>query len=1033
MGAIMNTNWQPPTELPDLRRVDNNTIALDTETKDAGLQAQRGSSWPWGDGYVCGISVAWCEGGVFRRIYIPLRHPATANFDPAQVYGWLKELIASGVTITTMNGLYDFGWLRTDGGVLMPPSNQLEEVGALAAMVDENQWKYSLDAICQRHGLPGKDTALLEEACRAAGFKISNNTPIQSYIWQLPAHLIGPYAEIDAVRTLEVSEKLKQIVEREGTFDAYRLEIDLLPMVHEMRRRGIRVDQDAAEQAYDLFIGKRNDALQELSGRHGALVGMEEIRGKKWLQKTFDGYGIGYPRTPKGNPSFSSKKSGWMAEHEHWLPRGIALANRFNHAGENFVRGHILNHIVNGRIYGEIRPHLADEGGTISFRFSYSDPPLQQIPKRDPEIGQPIRECFLPEDHEFWATEDANQQEFRGWVHYGVLAGLPSAIAAAKAYHDDPDTDFHQLVGEMTGLGRDTAKTANFAKGYGSGVKTFAKTIGKSEAEAAAIMKQYDARLPFVSRLFHIEQEKAQRTGITRLYDGALRHWNMFAPPWHDQNACSFEEARDRVNDPSHHWHGLQLYRAGTRKAFNALVQGLGARMTKLWMRAVYQQTGIIPLLQMHDALECSVSSYEQAAQIAKLGEEAVSLKVPMIVDLKFGRTWGEASLKKSPSWEELTGKAVQAKPGSKPAPKPVAATMPPPIAVVTPPPKPATTIPPKPAIIIPPRSTLYASLQPQQQQSLLIPAPPSDEDETEIDLADLIEFEVPKDRKICCPLHGETTPSMHIYTDHYYCYGCQAWGDHIDWLRKVEGLSYHEARDILDNWDGPVVARSVARERDTAGDAERTGYAVNWWLAAKPITGTLAERYLRDVRGIDTGALPDYTSKISLRFHPACVFGAGVKHPCLLAMMFNPFTLKPAGVHRTALTSDAQKIDRKMLGPAGFVMLWGVEPNGNSLVIGEGLETTLAAATRLDYRGEPLRPAWAMLSDGAMKNFPVRSGIDRLIILADNDANNAGQNAAEACKRRWLEDGRHVTVLKPDRPGTDFNDIVLENRKAAS
>ena len=77
-----------------------------------------------------------------------------------------------------MNGLYDWGWLRTDGGVLMPPSNQLEEVGALAAMVDENQLKYSLDAICQRYGLPGKDTALLEEACKAAGFKISKKTPM---------------------------------------------------------------------------------------------------------------------------------------------------------------------------------------------------------------------------------------------------------------------------------------------------------------------------------------------------------------------------------------------------------------------------------------------------------------------------------------------------------------------------------------------------------------------------------------------------------------------------------------------------------------------------------------------------------------------------------------------------------------------------------------------------------------------------------------------------------------------------------------
>jgi DNA polymerase I-like protein with 3'-5' exonuclease and polymerase domains len=133
----------------------------------------------------------------------------------------------------------------------------------------------------------------------------------------LPARYVGPYAETDAVRTLEAYETLTPIIAREGTRDAYRLEVDLLPMVHEMRRRGIRIDQDAAEQAYDLFIGKRNSALKELSDQHGAAVSMVEIRGRKWLEKTFDGYGISYPRTAKGNPSFSSKKSGWMAEHAH--------------------------------------------------------------------------------------------------------------------------------------------------------------------------------------------------------------------------------------------------------------------------------------------------------------------------------------------------------------------------------------------------------------------------------------------------------------------------------------------------------------------------------------------------------------------------------------------------------------------------------------------------------------------------------------------------------------------------------------------
>ena len=47
-----------------------------------------------------------------------------------------------------MNGVYDWGWLRADGGIAMPPSDRLEEIGALATTVDENRSRYSLDALC---------------------------------------------------------------------------------------------------------------------------------------------------------------------------------------------------------------------------------------------------------------------------------------------------------------------------------------------------------------------------------------------------------------------------------------------------------------------------------------------------------------------------------------------------------------------------------------------------------------------------------------------------------------------------------------------------------------------------------------------------------------------------------------------------------------------------------------------------------------------------------------------------------------------
>jgi len=181
-------NWQAPQELPDLRRVG--TIAIDTETNDEGLRADRGSAWPWRGGYVCGVSVAYHADRGIRGNYFPLRHPDSRNFEGENVARWLKDLIAAGVKFTTLNGLYDWGWLWADLGVAMPPSEQLEEIGALASLIDENRLKYGLDALCDWRGLPGKDTALLGEAIKAAGFKVNKQNPIQSYIWQVTS---APY------------------------------------------------------------------------------------------------------------------------------------------------------------------------------------------------------------------------------------------------------------------------------------------------------------------------------------------------------------------------------------------------------------------------------------------------------------------------------------------------------------------------------------------------------------------------------------------------------------------------------------------------------------------------------------------------------------------------------------------------------------------------------------------------------------------------------------------------------------------------
>jgi hypothetical protein len=122
-------------------------------------------------------------------------------------------------------------------------------------------------------------------------------------------------------------------------------------------------------------------------------------------------------------------------------------------------------------------------------------------------------------------------------------------------------------------------------------------------------------------------------------------------------------------------------------------------------------------------------------------------------------------------------------------------------------------------------------------------------------------------------------------------------------------------------------------------------------------------------------------------------------------------------------------KVGRKTLGPnAGCVIrLWPDDEVERGLVIGEGVETTLAAATRIQHRGTLLTPAWATGDAGHLENFPVLPGIEALTVLVDHDENGRGQRATAECARRWTAAGREVTQLIPRIPGRDFADLVGE------
>jgi DNA polymerase I-like protein with 3'-5' exonuclease and polymerase domains len=324
-------------------------------------------------------------------------------------------------------------------------------------------------------------------------------------------------------------------------------------------------------------------------------------------------------------------------------------------ASTKFFSNYILEFERNGRVHPNIHQFRSEGGGTRSHRFSYSAPPLQQAPARNGEFASVFRSVFLPEKGEVWAAIDYSQQEFRLFVHYSELLKLSKAKEAGDKYREDPNTDFHTMVSELTGLNRKQAKNVNFAAAYGAGVAQLAVMSGMTLEEATQVRKQYDERMPFIKQLGDFCNKRAAQTGKIRMIDGAVSHFDQYECAEYGVMgiASTWEEAQKRTRKEGDEWFGKSLRRAYTNKACNRLVQGSAARQTKKAMIDCYR-AGILPLLTLHDELDFSVKSKEEAELAARLMVDAIKFTIPMKCDVEYGNSWGDSMSGRS--WDDVVG-----------------------------------------------------------------------------------------------------------------------------------------------------------------------------------------------------------------------------------------------------------------------------------------------------------------------------------------------------------------------------------------
>jgi DNA polymerase I-like protein with 3'-5' exonuclease and polymerase domains len=610
------SDWIAPQVLPKFDPYE--TLAVDLETYDPNL-TNRGPGWATGDGYIVGIAIAtdkWSG-------YLPIRHENGGNLEEEIVLRWLKRTFENHKgTMVFHNALYDVGWLKREGVELTCP---LRDTMFAAPLFDENRWSYSLNNLGMDFLAESKDETLLETAAKAWGVNPKGG------MWALPAKYVGPYAEQDAVLTLKLWKIFKARIEIEGLETIYDLECDLIPLLIEMRWRGVRIDTDRAEQTATEMSKKEQQLLVEIKRRFGVSV---DIWASASIQKAFDTNDLWYPHTEKGAPSFQGP---WLEAHEHDLPKMIVEARRINKARTTFIEGAILEYSHHGRIHAEAHPLKNDGGGTVTGRFSYSNPNLQQVPARDPEIGKLIRSLFIPEEGATWGAFDYSQQEPRITVHYASLLGLEGATDAVKAYSTE-GADFHQIVADMAGIPRKQAKNINLGLTYGMGQQKLIRELGLEPDEALKLLETYHRRVPFIRGLQSRCTRIAEQRGCITTLGGRKCHFDLWESVGylHDEKQAPLplQEAKDKYGD--------NLKRSFTYKALNKLIQGSAADMTKLAMRDLWKE-GLVPHIQIHDELDYSIFNKEQAEIVIDRMVNCVKMRVPLVVDYESGSNWGEA------------------------------------------------------------------------------------------------------------------------------------------------------------------------------------------------------------------------------------------------------------------------------------------------------------------------------------------------------------------------------------------------------
>ena len=653
----------------DLDLTDIDTVAIDLETYDPNLKT-KGLGAIRGDGFICGVAVATGK----DTAYFPFSHSDTDLSLDKKLKMWevLDEKLFQNEKITKIfhNAMYDVCWIRAVTGKKM--KGRIVDTMIAASVIDENRFKYSLDSLSKDFLKDKKYKYDLQEKTLAWS-KGTIKDPMTN-MHKLPASIVKDYAKQDVDLTFKLwslfNKELDKVVYTKETKDdndkvikeektsrkIFELETKLFPCLVDMKFKGVKIDVQKAKELGKRLEKRRDNLIKIIKVRTGVDV---QIWAASSLKNLLENQEINdYKKTPKsGMPQLPGD---YLRTHKNRFLRFVAKARECDKAKNTFVEG-LLGFVHNERIHADINQIKGEHGGTVTGRFSMSNPNLQQIPSKG-YIGTKMRELFVPETGSEWYSFDYSQQEPRIVVHYAIKLGMAGTSDLKEEFNKE-DADFHQIVADMAKIPRKQAKTINLGLFYGMGRVKLQKELNLDPQQAKKLFNTYHDKVPFVRQLSQDLGEFASDNGLLfTLGDRFCRFdkWESRDKEWNSEtnrftevklhatkedaiDAYKLEQMSkyDKLTDPECEFFEKHYTRAFTYKALNRLVQGSAADMTKKAMVDLYEK-GIIPHIQIHDELCVSIKDQETRTTVQKIMEQAIKLEIDNKVDCEHGPNWGQ-------------------------------------------------------------------------------------------------------------------------------------------------------------------------------------------------------------------------------------------------------------------------------------------------------------------------------------------------------------------------------------------------------